>query len=304
MTLERKTMENQTADKLVSLQKLLQNDALFEGAPSLSGINPEVIETPGGSIYYGTGLSTSKEISIALPFDVLSMVLSAERIRRTLGMDKIYHFIADTHAKSNKLYPDDFVDKRAKETKEQLETMFANLGLDAFEIIFASDFDKSPEYNEIYQSFSTDKHEYVKREVADIEWLRRNKNLKLKVGWIIQANETDLGFDERVFDREYAEKMGNTISFVYLKPGRTFDKSRPKASPYIHIASETRLLLKKDEDVKAKLAEAESVWGDKHLGGVRGYFTDIVRAYEKVIGPLGKLPVEEKIQAIIDKATA
>jgi hypothetical protein len=291
-------------EKLTTLQKLLQNEALVEAAPSVDGLNPDTVTTPGGSIYYGTGLSTSKELSIALPFDVLSMVLVAEKIRRATGMDTIYHFIADTHAKSNKLFPDEVVDQRAKETKEQLERMFANLGLDHFQIIFASDFDKTPEYQEIYDGFDTDKHDYVKREVADIEWLRKFKDLKLKVGWIIQSSETNLGSDERVFDREYKDKMGNNISFVYLKPGRTFDKSRPKASPYIHIPTETRLLLSKNEDVKAKLEAATQVWGDKHLGGARGYFIDIIRAYEKLIGPLGNIPIEEKIQAVIDKATA
>lgn len=303
MTVEKFTAMNEPQDKLGSLQKLLQNDALVEAGPSVAGINAEAVAIPDGTIYYGTGLSTSKELSVALPFDVLSMVLVAERIRRTLGMAGVNHFIADTHAKSNNLFPDEVVDRRAKETQEQLLRMFENLGLVGFNIILASEMDGTPEYKEIYDQVETDKHDYVRREVADIEWLRKFRNLTLKVGWIIQASETNLGFDERVFDREYQALMGQPMSFVYLKPGRTFDKSRPKASPYIHIPSETRILLKPGENVKEKLAAAELAWGDKHLGGAKGYFADIVRDYEKLMGHLGNIPIEEKIQAIIDKAT-
>lgn len=297
-------MSEKTQPPIEVLRKLLQNNALVEAIPSVTGINPEAVEIPDGTIYYGTGLSTSKELSVALPFDVLSMVLVAERIRRALGMAGVNHFIADTHAKSNNLFPDEVVDRRAKETREQLLRVFDNLGLGKFSVLLSSEMDETAEYQKIYNQIITDKHEYVRREVADIEWLRRFKNLTLKVGWIIQASETNLGFDERVFDREYQVLMGKPMSFVYLKPGRTFDKSRPKVSPYIHISSETRLLLKPGENVKEKLAAAEQVWGDKHLGGVRGYFTDIVRDYEKLMGTLGNISAEEKIQAIIDKATS
>lgn len=294
-------MEN---ERVQEFKKLLLNEALVESEPSLAGINPGGFgDIQKGSIYYGTGLSTAKELSIALPFDVLSMVLVSEKIRRALGMKKIYHHIADTHAKSNKLFSDDVVDRRTHDVKETMLRVASNMGLVDFEVMLASDFDTSPEYMEIYQSFGTDKHEYVKREVADMEWYRKQKGVAIKLGWIIQASETELGFDERVFDREYKATIGECLSFMYLKPGRTFDKSRPKVSPYIHVSNETRILLEADEDAKRKIAEAEVRLGDKHLGGARRNLSDIIRLYEKLIQPLGNIPFEDKVQHVIDNVT-
>lgn len=295
-----KTMENK--DLLTIYKNLIQNEPLIEVRPSLEGINPNSL-TSDGSIYYGTGLCTARELSDALPFDVLGMVLVAEKIRRGTGMKTIYHHIADTHAKSNNLFRDEDVDRQANIAREALGKMAQNLELENFEILLASEFDQTPEYREIYNGIDTDKHDYVRREVSDMEWYNRYRGVVVKLGWIIQAAETDLGFDERVFDREYKSTIGGNLSFAYLKPGRTFDKSRPKVSPYIHIPGEARILLKAHEDVKAKVAEAERKLGDKHLGGARRHLTNIIRLYEKLFGSLGNICFEDKIQAIIDKVS-
>jgi len=292
-----KTMENK--DLLTIYKNLIQNEPLIEVHPSLDGINPKSL-TKEGSIYYGTGLCTARELSDALPFDVLGMVLVAEKLRRGMGMKKIYHHIADTHAKSNDIFSSEDVDRQANVARETLGRMAQNLGLENFEILLASEFDQTPEYREIYEGIDTSKHDYVRREVGDMEWYNRYKSVVVKLGWIIQATETDLGFDERVFDREYKAVIGGDLSFVYLKPGRTFDKSRPKVSPYIHVPGEARILLKANEDVKAKITEAEKRLGDKHLGGARRHLTDIVRLYEKLFSSLGNIPFEDKIQTIID----
>ncbi len=292
----------ETKDPITVFRNLVQNESLIEVHPSLEGINPKSL-TRKGSIYYGTGLCTARELSDALPFDILGMVLVAEKLRRGMGMKKIYHHIADTHAKSNNLFKDEDVDRQANIARETLGKMAQNLGLENFEILLASEFDQTPEYREIYKGIDTDKHDYVRREVSDMEWYNRHKNVVVKLGWIIQATETDLGFDERVFDREYKETIGGDLSFIYLEPGRTFDKSRPKASPYIHIPGETRILLKAHESVKAKVAEAEKRLGDKYLGGSRRHLTNIVRLYEKLFGSLGDILFEDKIQTIIDNVT-
>lgn len=295
-----RTMENK--DRLTVYKNLIQNEPLIEVHPSLGGISPDSLR-PDSSIYYGTGLCTAKEISDALPFDVLGMVLVAEKIRRGMGMKMVYHHIADTHAKSNCLFDNEEIDRQAASAKDVLERMAGNLGLENFRVLLASEFDGSKEYLEIYNNVVTEKHEYVRREVADMEWYRRYKGVGVKLGWIIQATEVELGLDERVFDREYKATIDEDLSLVYLKPGRTFDKSRPKVSPYIHTPGEPRILLRADEDAKSKIAEAEERLADKHLGGARRHLTDIVRLYEKLFGSLGDIPFEDKIQAIIDNAT-
>ncbi|MFZ5366321.1 MAG: hypothetical protein ACOZBZ_03415 [Patescibacteria group bacterium] len=301
--LNQSMVEQEEKDRLQIFQNLIRNEPLIEVAPSLAGINPKAVKQESGSIYYGTGLCTARELSLALPFDVLAMVFVAERIRRTMGMKMIYHHIADTHAKSNKLFRDSEIDRQTASVREILTRMRENFGLENLEIILASEFAQSPEYTHIYNNIETDKHEYVKREMADMEWYREYKGVTVKMGWIIQASETNLGFDERVFDREYKDKIGGDLSFVYLEAGRTLDKTRPKASPYIHVAGENRILLRRGEDAARKLMQAKSIMGDKSLGGARRHLMGIVRLYEKLFGSLGRITFEEKVEAIIERAT-
>jgi len=285
-----------------TLVKLVKNEALIEAEPSLAFLNPSIADTVGGSIYYGTGLTTPREISVGLPFDVLGMVLIAEKLRRGGGFDNIYHHIADTHAKTNEWIDPEAVDTQAARVVETLDIVKTNLGLDGFYPILSSSFDSTPEYREIYESFAESaENEYVRLEMTDMEWYRRNHGVNLKLGWIIQAKETELGFDERRFDREYLRFKGPAMSFIYTKPGRTFDLSRPKVSPYIKTKDESRLLLNPFEKVKEIMDSAVETSGDKHLGGARKHLESIVRLYESLYGNLGKIPVEDKLQAIMDK---
>lgn len=290
------------ASRYESIVKVVKNEALIEAEPSLTFLNPNIDDLKSGSIYYGTGLTTPREISVGLPFDVLGMILIAEKLRRVGGFQNIYHHIADTHAKTNEWIDPKAVDQRAITVIETLTTVKTNLSLDSFFPILSSSFDTSDEYRAIYDSFtSSAEHEYVKLEMADMEWYRRLHGVNLKLGWIIQAKETELGFDERRFDREFLRFMGPVMSFIYTKPGRTFDLNRPKASPYIKVREENRLLLDGDVNVHAVIEDAVAKSGDNHLGGARKHLESIARLYEGLYGNLGKLPLEDKLQAIINK---
>ena len=284
-----------------NLVKIIRNEALIEAEPTLSVLSESVTETPGGSIYYGTGLTTPKEISVGLPFDVLGMMLTAEKLRQAGGFDNIYHHIADTHAKTNDWISPEAVDERASQVTAVLDTVKENLGLENFFPILSSSFDGTQEYGELVDSFSgSEEHEYVRREMADMEWYRTHYGVKIKLGWIIQAKETEMGFDERRFDREYLSFKGPVMSFVYTKPGRTFDPSRPKVSPYIKIEDEGRLMLSPDEDVRQTFESGiERANGDKHLAGARKHLESIVRLYESLYESFGKIDLEDKLQAII-----
>ena len=282
--------------------KLIQNEALIEAEPTLQFLNEGSLREEGGSLYYGTGLTTPRAISRGLPFDVLGMMLTAEKLRRTAGLDRVYHHIADTHAKTNAWIDGQSVDEIAAKTVATLEAVSRGLGLDNFLFVLSSKFDMSDEYRDLVQGFGdSEEHEYVRREMADMEWYRSKADVRLKLGWIIQAKETDIGFDERRFDREYLKFHPGEMSFVYTKPGRTFDTSRPKASPYISIEGEKRLLLSPDTDVKAVLDELN----DPSLGGAKKHIESIVRLYESLYGNLGKISPEntlaDKLQTIINK---
>lgn len=310
MSAENKNMsrsEEELKEKYKPFLNLVLNEPLIEQKPTLEATNLVAIDSnPEGSIYYGTGLTTPRAIGVGLPFDVLGMVLVAERIRRALNLTRIYHHIADTHAKTNQWVDPQEVDRRAKSIRETLLRIADNLKLPGFNVVLSSEFDQSSDYESLVRHFKerSQEHEYVIREMADMEWYRVRRGVTIKMGWIIQATEAPIGFDERLFDREYQRIEGDKLSFVYTKPGRTLDLSRPKVSPYIQIAGENRLLLERGENVTQKLEEAVERTGDPHLGGARKHIESIVRAYERLFGSFGRIPLEQKAQAIIDRATA
>jgi hypothetical protein len=288
------------------LIKIIRNEALIEAEPTIDMLDSSTLESDGGSIYYGTGLTTPNAISVGLPFDVLGMMLTAEKLRKAGEFDKVYHHIADTHAKTNEWIDDEQVDIVAEEAISTLERIKQNLGLDAFEFVRSSSFDTSEEYQALIDTFdSSGEHEYVRREMADMEWYRSHEDVRLKLGWIIQSSETDMGFDERRFDREYLKFHPGQMSFVYTKPGRTFDTSRPKVSPYISVDGERRLVLRPGMNIE-ELLTGET---DPNLGGAKKHLQNIVRLYEGIYGNLGKIgkdgvTFESKLQHIVDKCLA
>ncbi len=310
MTAENKNMplnDEELRLKYKSFTNLISNEPLIEQKPTLEATSFSALESnPEGSVYYGTGLTTPRAIGIGLPFDVLGMVLVAERVKKALGLKDIYHHIADTHAKTNSWIDPQEVDKRAKTVNETLLRVADNLKIDGFHVVLSSSFDDGEEYKALVQHFSdtSKEHEYVIREMADMEWYRTRHQTSVKMGWIIQASEAPAGFDERLFDQEYKHIEGDKLSFVYTKPGRTLDVSRPKASPYIQIAGEHRILLERGENVTQKAQEATDRTNDPNWGGAKKHIENIVRAYERLFGAFGRVPLEEKVQAIIDKATA
>lgn len=285
-----------------TIVRIINEEPLIEKEPSLNMIGKSLDIKGPKSIYYGTGIATPEYLSIGLPFDVLGMILLNEKIRRIGSFSKVFHHIADTHAKTNSWSISEDVDKRAMSVRTTLEEVFKNLGLNNFEVVLSSEFDKEEEYLELLKKFEkSDKHNYVKHEMADMEWYRRKNNVVLKTGWIIQAKETSIGSDERLFDREYREFKGNeSMSFIYSEAGRTFDINRPKASPYIQIPGETRLLLDRNENVKKKFAEVISGIGEDKMKGTIKHIEKIVKLYEELYGSLGELSIEEKIQGILD----
>ena len=89
------------SETIKKFEVFVRNEPLFEAEISLPRIHKESLTKPKRAIFYGTGLCTPTELSIGLPFDILGMIFVAERIRRMFGFSKVFHHIADTHAKSN-----------------------------------------------------------------------------------------------------------------------------------------------------------------------------------------------------------
>jgi hypothetical protein len=288
-----------------SFESLIRSIPLIEPESSLRGIQPELGQSTGGSLYFGTGLTTSKAMSVGVPFDVLGMLLVAENIRRALGLEWIIQLIADTHAKSNPFCKTEEVDAMATKMSETCKRMARLLGIEEHYVsLKSSGIDNSPDYLEIFGGIRTEDHEYVRREWADIEYLRRHRNLRLKLSWTIGSKVNKVGFDERLYDLRFRDVMGQTMSFMYLWPGRTLDKQRPKVSPYISIAGEQRILFAPNENVESKLSAAELTMGADSLKGVKEHLHNIIQLFEGIHGPLAANSTEEKVQAVINMAFA
>ncbi|MFH1840860.1 MAG: hypothetical protein ABH807_01770, partial [Candidatus Shapirobacteria bacterium] len=80
------------------LKEIVGKEPVFDGQLSLWGIDLKIKNLDQETIFFGTGLTTPKTITKGVPFDVLSMILGAELLKRQIKMKKVIHLIADTHA--------------------------------------------------------------------------------------------------------------------------------------------------------------------------------------------------------------
>ena len=251
-------------------------------------------------LYFGTGLCTTKSISYGLPFDFLSMLIEAERLRILLNYDEIIHLIADSHAKTIEAYNKEDIDLLAKEELEIINKACIQLGLEKTYLVkLASEFDKTNEYNDIYNSINKlEENEYVKKEWTDIEYMRRNFGVSLKLSWKIGSKQGK--YDESFVDTGYCKEFKTNMSFVYCVPGRTFDPQRQNVCPYTTIPGEKRIILKKEENALEKttifMKENEKV-----AKASTRYLDSIVEEFELIFGDQYTKGELSKLDAIIQK---
>ncbi len=266
----------------------VQNEPLIE-AVSLAG-NAKL----EGSIFVGIGIVSSKDISVAIPFDILGLLFEAELLRKQFDLNNVIVLIADNHAKSNKMFSDKQIDNITIKTFDILSKVIEKFKLSNFKLLKASEED-------IPHSIPNFTNQYLNMEIADLQWFSKTENICLKLGWTMEKNNRVNGHDERFFDQEI-KKFCPDLSFVHLKPGRTFNKNRQRVSPYLSIAGESRILLEKGENVQEKIDDAMKNWPDPNLGGAIRHLANIVRAFEKLNGNLLNMTLEEKVQFILNKA--
>jgi hypothetical protein len=280
----------------------LKQEPLMHAAPTLLSLQPDLIRDGGGSIYFGVGLTTRHALSVALPFDALVFVLTAEKIRRELGLNRIYCHIADTHALSNPFCATEEVASLASKYQKLLLRVAEAVNAPVL-IKLSSDFDENEIYRTLLARVETDKGEYVKRELTDILWYRQNRHVVLKLGWLIQSRGSKTGFDERLYDDEFRDKCDVNMQFAYTVSGRTFNRSRARVAPYISSINENRPLFVAGESVRSKYERGVVEWGGhESLSGVLEYYQSVMRLWDVVsatsIAPSGD--VLERIQAVID----
>lgn len=282
----------------------LQNEPLIEAELSRAAIETLVRASPNGkSLFFGVGLCTAKEPAVAIPFDILSFFLVAERLRQFFGMTRIVVLIANTHALTNAFMTPDTVGALTQKSIRILTAITRNLQLKKFELLIHSNIAIQKTFQDILKTIPAMKNQYLRHEIADITWLVKHRGVALKLGWTIDSSPVPGGHDERFFDTELQKLVSVPISFLYLKAGRTFDKHRQKVSPYISVAGEQRIIIDPNENVSGKFQAARSSWGDDHFGGTRKHIADIARLFEKLFGQLSSLSLEQKIEHILKQIT-
>ena len=146
-------------------------------------------------------------------------------------------------------------------------------------------------------------NEYLRKEIADMMWFTNIHNVRLKLGWTINNDITPQGHDERFFDTQILNNHVLPLSFLHIKAGRTFDLQRPKASPYISVANESRIVLAENEHVQEHITRAQMTCPDEVFRATRSHLVLIVRLFEALFIRIPKRSLEEKIQFIVDLST-
>ena len=272
---------------------IIQNEALVDHELSLPMIDNSLFRGRGNFLYYGTGICNHTCLTIGTPFDVLSMVLVAEKLRKILNLSGVIHHIADSHALCNFPKNEDEVFKKASELEGVMTNVIHKLGLCKFKIVRSSSFDRSSDYLALQGKVTNGEGGYFQRELTDMLWYQKYHNVALKLGWAAPIFKQD----ERWYDRKFIKLFGNTLSFIYTKPGRTFTESKV---PYFTSTEEDRLLLRAGEQVQAKFDRVAGRVKKEILSSTEKYFSAICRIYRGLGYPLNKGPVPQQIQQIID----
>ncbi|MFH1840943.1 MAG: hypothetical protein ABH807_02205, partial [Candidatus Shapirobacteria bacterium] len=92
------------------------------------------------------------------------------------------------------------------------------------------------------------------------------------------------------------------INFINVKPGKSFDSSKPNQPPYISIDNNQRIILDKNELVQKKMQKMQKL-NFSHQESLIGHFLNIITLFEKLVTPIDpKLNLGEKIDFIIQLA--
>lgn len=294
--------------KINLYKSVIESSKLMEHNLSLLRINPftEFENEPFLFFCMGGG---SKALCKGLPFDVLSMILSAEKIRRTLNIKKCIILLANrityTNISRNKEFSVDSIDKIMYAEKEILLHVLKKFNIEKnWEVIMQTELDKyinpnlMKEYNNIVNA--ADETDFVgghhySIEMADIYSMVGTKSGGIKLGWFIRNVDTINGgyiMDEQPFHARYVmlmAKLGikNKTSLAYVNAGAKLfpgpTGQLEKESPYICYKQSNRLLLSPFEKPIEKLKLATENGGGFQYKYYRQYISGIIDLFERLI---------------------
>lgn len=286
----------------IMLQKQLINHPLLSIRLTDKEIERIAAQFKGKNIFFGVGLVTQKNISVATPFDILGMFFTAEQLRRLVIGEKIFVFVADQHATTNTQLSQDDIAKRTDETILLFEKIIHNFNLQHITIVRTTHLNSVPEIRKIFAALPNFDNDYLKHEVADVCWLQQFHNVGIKLGWSMSSSINIEGHDERFFDQTI-KKFCPHVLFLHLVPGRTFDEKRSRVSPYISVEGEKRLVVQRGVKVQDVLNQFKKECSPEIFKATIRHLSQITRLHDDLFGPMKHKTLNEKIQMLINTAT-
>lgn len=328
---------NENAQLLEATQppaRLLKKQALndiIDALPTMhplskARIHPLTSLESGVPLFFGMG-GGSRMPCQGLPFDVLKMVLTGEKIRRELGLSQCFVLGADeityTNIGKTPEFTKDKVDNIIGAEIALLNEFFGRFGLKHWQAIKQSQLAQHFSPNKVAEwrtnieqadkvSFVGGHHYAI--EMADIQLFVPNG---IKLGWWTRPLTVGTGYimDEQPFHARFSLLKAflgkpHATTLLYTHAGARLllgkDGLIEKEAPYITYTPEKRLLLSPFEQVERKLA-----WAEFRGGGLLPFIKEQMEAtialFEELIAPLSVCANTErdllakKLQFIITK---
>jgi hypothetical protein len=199
-----------------------------------------------GRIFLGTGIGSRGDFSIGLPYDVLSMVITAANANKALGLDGVVHLVADRIDAGASMKRSRAAAQIGRESAAAIERAVEAFGFADYEVVTASALEAQSAYKALLASIPVAvSAPYLRYEVADTLWFHTTVDAVVKVGWVIDpTGRTPWRLDERYFDSTVYANYGAVVAPLYCVPGRNDDPRRPRCSPYVFASSENRPALR------------------------------------------------------------
>lgn len=277
---------------------------------SLLRLNPFTAFEKHPPLFFGMG-GGSKELCKGLPFDVLSMLLTAEKFKRELSLSECRVLLANrityTNIPKNPEFSEKSIDNVMSAEKYLMQLAVNKFQFSNWKIFLQTDIEEvvgskvKKEYEELIRE--ADKTSFVgghhySIEMADILSLVGQEHGGIKLGWFMRnLDEKNGGYimDEQPFHTRFnlfmaLRNMPNNVTLSYANAGARLYSGKTgaleKESPYICYQRENRLLLSPFEDVIKKMGDATKQGGGFEYKYYRTFLSGIISLFEELV--LGK----------------
>lgn len=260
-------------------------------------------------LLFGMG-GGSRALNKGFPIDILSMILTAEKLRRELGLGRCRVICANEITYTNiPNKPDEFsresIDRVMTAERDLLQLVVERFGIsDHWDIFLESDIEQiiDRELREEYDRIVADAdtvpfiggHHYA-MEMAQMYALINQEKGGVKLGWFMRPLNTvrpEYIMDEQPFDARYTlylahQGLTNRVSTPYTHAGVKLYPSEKglvnKEPPYICYNPSDRILLSPFENPVQKLSAATEACGGLQLREIRRHFGTIISLFEEIV---------------------